>query len=94
MNMINCLPFFNHKYEMSLKILQITARVAAILDLCKLTIVPGLGFLFICHKAHNSEQKKPGIITIAICGGSFHNLTVLYRRGRDCLRGRELDYNA
>ena len=42
--MINWLPFLNHKYEMLLKILQITARVAAILDLCKLTIVPGLGF--------------------------------------------------
>ena len=44
MNMINWLPFLNHKYEMLLKIMQITARVAAILDLCKLTIVPGLGF--------------------------------------------------
>ena len=66
--------FLNPKYEMLLKILQITTRVAAILDLFKLTIVPGL---FICHKAHFSEQNKTGIITIAIFGASFHNLTGL-----------------
>ena len=30
-----------------------------------------------CYKAHNYDQNKTGFITIAICGGSFHNLTVL-----------------
>ena len=67
MNMINWLSFLNHKYEMSLKILQITARVAAILDLCKLTIVPGLGFLRTCY------------VTFGVCIYSLAGLLIAIR---------------
>ena len=43
--------------------------MVAILDLCKLGIVPGLLGLLICYDTHISETNPFGFITIAISGG-------------------------